>query len=129
MGRERQLHRDTASFEARRLDAFDLLSSGITQAGVARQLGVTPMAVHKWKRVAEEGGSRALHAVPRPGRPNLVPRETLALLPGLLALGALSCGFSTEPWTIPRLLQNTELGRSTSRWLGSHLDTCTGLRL
>jgi transposase len=75
---------------------------------VSRQLGVTPVAVHKWKRALDEGGPKALRAVPRPGRPTLVPRATLASLPDLLARGALSYGFSTDLWTIPRILQVTE---------------------
>ena len=39
-------------------------------------------------------------AIPRPGRPTSVPRETLATLPSLLARGALDYGFSTDLWTI-----------------------------
>ena len=54
------------------------------------------------------GGPRALHAIPRPGRPPFVPRETLATLPDLLAWGALAYGFSTDLWTTPRILQVTE---------------------
>jgi transposase len=118
MGRWKQLHRDTASLEERRLRAFDLLSSGYSQAKVARELGVTPVAVYKWKRALEEGGPKALRAVPRPGRPTLVPRETLASLPDLLARGALSYGFSTDLWTIPRILQVTEV-----EWGVRHTET------
>ncbi|MGI0129349.1 MAG: winged helix-turn-helix domain-containing protein [Thermoplasmata archaeon] len=108
MGRWNQLHRDTASLEERRLRAFGLLNSGLSQAEVARQLGVTPVAVCKWKMALEEGGQNALRAIPRPGRPTLVPRETLATLPELLAKGALAYGFSTDLWTIPRIIEVTQ---------------------
>ena len=101
-------HRDTATLEERRLKGFDLLSQGRSQAEVARRLGVTPAAACYWKRAIEDGGPKALRAVPRSGRPTLVPREQLASLPELLARGALSYGFSTDLWTIPRILQVTE---------------------
>jgi transposase len=101
-------HRDTASLEERRLKGLALLSEGRSQAEVARLLGVTPAAVCYWQRAIDGGGPKALRAVPRSGRPTLVPREQLATLPDLLARGALSYGFSTDLWTIPRILQVTE---------------------
>jgi transposase len=108
MGRWAQRHRDTASLEERRLNAQTLLRSGRTQAEVARRLGVTPAAVSLWKIAIEERGVAALRAVPRSGRPTLVPRNRLATLPDLLAKGALAYGFSTDLWTIPRIIQVTE---------------------
>ena len=108
MGRWSQLHRDTATLEERRLKALGLLGSGLSQSEVARRLGVTPTAVCQWKSAVERGGEKALQAIPRSGRPTLVPRATLATLPDLLARGALSFGFSTDLWTIPRILQVTE---------------------
>ncbi len=108
MARWDQQHRDTASLEERRLKAVGLLRSGVSQSEVARRLAVSPVAVHKWKRTLEEGGTDALRAVPRPGRPTNVPREQLATLPKILARGALSYGFSTDLWTIRRILEVTE---------------------
>jgi transposase len=90
------------------LNGLALLRSGVSQAEVARRLGVTPVAVFHWRVAAEEGGSAALRAVPRSGRPTLVPREKLATLPDLLAKGALTYGFSTDLWTIPRIIEVTE---------------------
>ncbi|MHB8351336.1 MAG: winged helix-turn-helix domain-containing protein [Thermoplasmata archaeon] len=121
MGRWVQRHRDTASFDERRLKALRLLSEGRSQAEVARLLGVTPAAVCYWHRAIENGGAKALRSIPRPGRPTLVPREKLSTLPDLLARGALSFGFSTDLWTIPRILQVTEAAwgvryTSTAMW-------------
>ena len=59
-------------------------------------------------KALDEGGPKALRAIPRPGRPTLVPRETLATLPSLLARGALAYGFSTDLWTIRRIIQVTK---------------------
>jgi len=108
MGRWAQLHRDAATLEERRLKALGLLGAGLSQSEVARRLGVTPTAVCQWMKVVEVGGPKALRAIPRSGRPTFVPRDTLATLPDLLARGALSFGFSTDLWTIPRILQVTE---------------------
>jgi transposase len=66
------------------------------------------VAVCHWKNALEEGGPAALRAIPRPGRPPLVPRERLAALPELLAKGALAYGFSTDLWTIPRIVKVAE---------------------
>ncbi len=69
---------------------------------------VTPAAVSLWKIATDQNGMAALRAVPRSGRPTLVPRDRLAALPDLLAKGALAYGFSTDLWTIPRIIQVTE---------------------
>jgi transposase len=108
MGRWAQRHRDTATLEERRLNGLSLLRTGISQAEVARRLCVTPVAVFKWKTAAEEGGAEALRAIPRPGRPPLVAREHQAALPEILRKGALSYGFSTDLWTIPRIVKVAE---------------------
>lgn len=46
--------------------------------------------------------------MPRAGRPPNVPRTQLVNLPRILAREALSYGFSTDLWTIPRILDMTE---------------------
>lgn len=66
------------------------------------------MAVCHWNSAHEEGGTTALRAIPRPGRPPLVPKDQLAALPELLAKGALTYGFSTDLWTIPRIVKVAE---------------------
>ena len=118
MGRWALRHRDTASLEERRLNGLALLRSGHSQAEVARRLGVTPVAVFKWKTAVEEGGADALRAIPRPGRPPLVAREHQAALPEILRKGALSYGFSTDLWTIPRIVKVVE-----TEWRVSYSET------
>lgn len=108
MGRWAQRHRDTATLEERRLQALSLLERGLSQAEVARRLAVSPVAVCKWRKVAEEGGPQALRAVPRPGRPPFVPAATMAALPEILSRGALSYGYSTDLWTIPRVVETLQ---------------------
>lgn len=108
MGRWTQLHRDAATLEERRLNGLALLRTGLPQAEIARRLGVTQVAVSHWKSALDRGGPTALRALPRSGRPPLVPREQLAKLPDLLAKGALAYGFSTDLWTIPRIVKVAE---------------------
>ena len=108
MARWDQKHRDTATLEERRLKGVGMLRAGTSQSEVARRLAVSPVAVHYWKLALEAGGTDALRAIPRPGRPPNVPRERLEELPRILARGALSYGFSTDLWTIPRILDVTE---------------------
>ena len=111
MGRWAQRRRDAATLEERRLKGLALLRSGLSQAEVARRLGVTPVAVCHWKKALDRGGPEALHAVPRSGRPPRVPRADQVALPAILAQGALTYGFSTDLWTIPRIVKVTE-----ARW-------------
>jgi transposase len=111
MGQWVQRHRDAATLEERRLSGLKLLRSGFSQAEVARRLGVTPVAVCHWKSALDRGGPPALRAIPRPGRPPLVAREHQAALPEILAQGALAHGFSTDLWTIPRIVKVAE-----ARW-------------
>ncbi len=108
MGRWAQRHRDAATLEERRRTGLVLLRSGHSQAEVARRLGVTPVAVCHWKSAIDRGGSEALRAIPRPGRPPLVPKNHQAALPELLAKGALAYGFSTDLWTVPRIVKVAE---------------------
>jgi putative transposase len=49
-----------AQMEERRLEAARLLRQGrLSQSEIARRHGVTPAAVHKWRRRLDGGGKRA----------------------------------------------------------------------
>ena len=85
-----------------------MLCKGLSQAAVARRLAVGPVAVPKLRKVAEEGGSQVLRAIPRSGRPLFVPPETLATLPEILTRGALSYGYSTDFWTIHQTVETLQ---------------------
>ena len=92
--------------EERRLAAGRLLRAGhLSQAEIARRLGVSPAAVCQWaKRLRDlPKGLAGLRRHPKPGRP---PRLTLAQwreVLEILARGAKRCGFETERWTLPRI--------------------------
>lgn len=92
--------------EERRLAAGRLLRAGrLSQAEIARRLGVSPAAVCQWAKQLRDApkGRAGLRRHPKPGRPpRLAPpqwREVLATL----ARGAKRSGFETERWTLPRV--------------------------
>lgn len=98
VGRERQ---------RRRLRGGRLLLRGVTQAEVARRVGVTRTTVSDWNEKLLEGGLESLKRRPR-GRPSgLAPAQRLELV-RLLKAGALAQGFSTELWTLRRVGQLIE---------------------
>jgi transposase len=92
--------------EERRLEAGRLLrAGGLSQAEIARRLGVSRAAVSQWaKRLTDAPhGSKALKRRPKPGRPpRLTTRQWRELL-GLLERGAIGAGFDTERWTLTRI--------------------------
>ena len=99
-------HLTRAQREERRLEAGRLLQTGqVSQAEIARRLGVSRMTVSRWaKRLAQyQGGIRGLKNRGVPGRP---PRLTAAQWSQVLEWlqhGALRAGFDTDRWTLRRV--------------------------
>jgi transposase len=92
--------------EERRLEAGRLLRAGrLSQAEIARHLGVGRMAVSRWARQLRDRprGLAGLKDRPRSGRPpRLTPQQWRELLK-ILEAGAIRSGFQTERWTLPRI--------------------------
>src|SRR5918993_1356380 len=87
--------------EERRLAAATLLRQGqMTQAAIARHLGVSRASVCRWAVVLQEQGRRRLRARPRTGRPPRLDARAWSRLDRLLAKGAAAAGFETERWTL-----------------------------
>jgi putative transposase len=86
------------------LAAAQLLRAGrVTQAEIAREVGVSRTSVMRWQQQLARGGVRALRRRTAPGRASyLTPAEWRQLL-RLLARGAMRAGFETEQWTLPRI--------------------------
>jgi transposase len=99
-------HLTRSQREERRLEAGRLLQAGcLSQAEIARQLGVSRMAVSKWAKHLQyhQGDMRSLQNRPIPGRPPRLSRQQWQYVLDLLAQGALKAGFETDRWTLRRI--------------------------
>jgi transposase len=93
-----------AQLEERRLAAGRLLRSGtMTQAEVAREAGVHPASVTRWKHQLARGGLRALRRRAPPGRASHLTPDQWAQLLRVLRRSAVAAGFETERWTQRRI--------------------------
>jgi len=88
----------------RRNEGVRLLEEGkLSQAEIARSLGVSPAAVCVWAKKLKKHGRGSLQASKASGRPsNLTPEQKKKLLKKMSA-GARASGFETERWTLVRV--------------------------
>ncbi len=95
--------------EERRLAGARLLKAGkLSQAQIARELGVSRASVSDWAKQLAAGGIKRLRRRRAPGRtPRLNPEERKALVRHLKG-GARAAGFRTERWTLQRVQQLVE---------------------
>jgi transposase len=89
--------------ERRRLGARLLRQKKLSQAAIARQLGVNRSAVSQWARQLAQGGLRNLRRRTSSGRPAKLSNEQKKDLLRLLKRGARQAGFATERWTLQRI--------------------------
>jgi len=94
--------RDYEWREERRLKGAQLLEKGVSQAEVARQLGVKRQSVHEWARVIAEQGEKGLVRVPTGRKPRLNPVQ-LTQLAEHLQNGPQAHGYATALWTTERI--------------------------
>jgi transposase len=92
--------------EERRLEAARLLQAGqLSQAEIARRLGVSRMAVSKWAKHLRQHrhDPASLRRRPMPGRPSRLTAAQWQHILQRLTQGALRAGFETERWTLQRI--------------------------
>lgn len=104
-------HLTRQQLAARRLAGGRLLKAGkLSQAEIARRLGVSRATVSDWACQLKAGGVTQLHGHRSSGRPpKLTFRQQQAVL-RRLKQGALAAGFPTDRWTLHRvqyLIKNT----------------------
>ena len=102
------MRRDFAALEGRRLEAARLLKHGLTEAEVARRVGVHRQSVNRWAKQLAEGGRNALKHPGRAGRkPKLTEADRRQIVAGLKQ-GPEALGFSTSLWTAERVAKLIE---------------------
>src|SRR5436309_136673 len=95
--------RDFAALEARRFEAARLFARGASQVTVARTLGATRAAAHRWFHAWQDEGRTALKTAGRAGRKPRLEAPQLARVEAALLKGPGAHGFATELWTLPRV--------------------------
>jgi transposase len=95
--------RDFKALEQRRLQAARKFAKGMTQAEVARRLGVSSMTVSRWWRAWKANGREGLRAAGRAGRKPRLSEAQLARVEKALGEGPSAHGYATDLWTLPRI--------------------------
>jgi len=92
--------------EERRLEGGRLLREGkLSQAEIARHLGVSRATVSDWAKIVKAKGIRGLRRKKAPGSQSKLSKMQKAKLKQMLDRGALKCGFPTDRWTLERVRQ------------------------
>jgi transposase len=90
--------------EERRLAAGRLLRAGrMTQADIARAVGVSRASVTRWRRRLTAAGLRGLRRRTPAGRASRLTATQWRRLGRILDRGAVAAGFETERWTLRRV--------------------------
>jgi len=95
--------------EERRLEGGRLLKAGrLSQAEIARQLGVSRATVSEWAKIMQEEGMRGLRKRKAIGGVSKLTEGQKQKLKRMLDRGALACGFETDRWTLQRVAELIE---------------------
>src|SRR5207253_6138598 len=93
-----------AQMEERRLAAGRLLrAKRLSEAEIAREVGVSRASVTRWKQRLERAGLEGLHQRAPSGRPSHLSEAQWRQLFPLLERGAMAAGFETDRWTLRRI--------------------------
>lgn len=90
--------------EERRKQGGKLLRKGqLTQAEIARELGVSRMAVSQWARQLETQGMKGLSRRRARSQPAKLDKAHHKELKQIVRRGAQAAGFPSERWTLKRI--------------------------
>ena len=103
------MRRDFEALEARRLRAARLLRQGVSQAEIARQLGVHRQSVYRWAARVEQKGRAGLKKAGRAGRKPRLSAPDLRRLERGLKRGPEALGYASGLWTTGRVAELIEL--------------------
>jgi transposase len=108
MGHPVGVTQNRRQLEQRRMRAARWLARGVSQAEVARRVGVHRQSVSRWAQQLAEGGRQALKRAPHTGRPpQLSAGDRRRITQGLLR-GPAALGYDTALWTAGRVAELIE---------------------
>lgn len=108
MGNPAGVQRDFQALERRRLAGARLLARGVSQAEVARRVGVHRQSVNRW---AQQLAARGTAGLKHPGRAGRKPRlagADLRRIERALKRGPEALGYRTNLWTTERVAELIE---------------------
>lgn len=108
MGNPAGVKRDFDALENRRFEAFRLLRKGLSEAEVAREVGVHRQSVNRWAQQIEEHGRKGLKKAGRAGRKPRLSEAELKKLESKLKQGPQGLGYETNLWTLERVAKLIE---------------------
>jgi transposase len=108
MGNPAGVKRDFEALEDRRFRAYELLKRGLSEAEVARQVGVHRQSVNRWATQVSEQGRAGLKKAGRAGRKARLTPAELARIERKLKRGPEALGYETGLWTLERVAQLIE---------------------
>src|SRR6266498_2282717 len=115
MGNPAGVKRDFDALERRRFKAFALLSKGVSEAEIARQVGAHRQSVNRWAKAIEEQGREGLRQAGRAGRKSRLSEAELKRLEERLKRGAEVAGYETKLWSaMSQPLSNGKSGAGRS---------------
>ena len=103
MGHPTGVKLDRVKLERRRMHAALLLRQGVSEAEVARRVGVHRQSVNRWARQLAKGGRPALKRAPRTGRPPQLSAADRKRIEQGLKRGPEALGYRTGLWTAWRV--------------------------
>jgi transposase len=80
-----------------------LFEDGVSNAEIARAVGVCAESVRRWRRAWEEGGASALRRRVATGRPPKLDDAQVETVRAALERGARAHGFEADLWTLERV--------------------------
>ena len=92
--------RDVSGLMSRRLQAAALFAKGLSQAEVARRLGVSRTSTMHWYDAWKAKGKQGLQLAEHFGRPTKTTAADLAKIEAALLKGPAAHGWTTEIWTL-----------------------------
>ena len=114
MGNPAGVKRDFDALEERRLRAHTLIKRGLTDAEVAREVGVHRQSVGRWRKQIAEQGRAGLKKAGRAGRKSRLSESDLSKIERRLKQGPQALGYETGLWTLARIAELLEKNAASS---------------